>query len=134
MAGTVTVSESLEAAPLTYVLTKWWAYAFCAMYLLYGGVKVILGFLDRTYTDLGAPLTSLVLGLALAVVAIAYRDKKSWGWYGMVTLNLLIALGTAVLLAQRVDVISNIVLLLLGLGALAALFAPATKEHIFGRR
>ena len=134
MAGTVAVPENAEGSPLTYVITKWWAYCFCAMYLLYGGVKVILGFLDRNYSDMGAPLISLVVGLGLAVVSIAYRDKKSWRWYGMVTLNLLIALGTAVLLAQRLDVISNGVLLLVAAIALAALFAPATKEYIFGRR
>ena len=124
------VSEKSEGRPMTYVLTLWWAYALCAMYLLYGGVKVILGFLDRNYGDLSAPLVSLIVGLAVAVIAIAYRDRKNWGWYGLVTLNALVIL----LAILKLSFVGNIVLLGLGLLALAGLFARATKNYIFGQR
>jgi hypothetical protein len=124
------VTEKGEDHPITYVITKWWAYVLCAMYLLYGGVKVILGFLDHSYVDMAAPMVSLIVGLAIAVVVIAYRDRKSWGWYGLVGLNVLVVL-MAVL---KLSFVGNIVLLVLGLLALAALFAPSTKSHIFGQR
>jgi hypothetical protein len=127
---TVAVPENDEDHPMTYVVTKWWAYVFCTMYLLYGGVKVILGFLDHNYTDLNAPLVALVIGLALAVVATGYRDRRSWAWYGLVALNVVVIL----LAVLKLSFVGNIVLLILSLVMLGALFAPATKSYIFGRR
>jgi hypothetical protein len=129
-ADNVAIAEEEETSPITYIATKWWGYVLCAMYLLYGGVKVILGFLDRAYGDLSAPLASLIIGLAVAIVMVAYRDRKGWGWYGLVTLNVLVIL----LAVFQLSFVGNIVLLILGLVALAALFAPATKSHIFGQR
>jgi hypothetical protein len=121
---------NIAARPMTYLLTKWWAYIFCAMYLLYGGVKLILSFLDKNYADISTPLIYLAVGLVLAVVATAYRDQKSWSWYGLVGVNVLVAVWAV----TKLIYIANIVLLVLAAAALAALFAPATKGYLFSRR
>ncbi len=116
--------------PLTVKLSVWWGYIISAMYVLYGGVSIILSILDRQYGDMGKPIIFLVLGLLLTMVALAFRDKKQWGWYGMVTIN-----GAVIVLALiSLTHIESIVLLALAALALAALFAPATKGYIVERR
>jgi hypothetical protein len=100
------------------------------MYLLYGGVKLVLSILDRQYGDMGSPVLYLVLGLLLVMVAMAYRDSRQWGWYGLIALN-----GAIIVLALLgLSHIENIVLLILSLLALAGLLAPSTKSYIFRSR
>lgn len=119
-----------KGRPLLVTLTIWWGYIFAAMYLLYGGVSIILAILDRQYGDMGKPIIFLILGVLLIIVAMAYRDNKSWGWYGLVALN-----GAIVVLALLgLAHIENIVLLILGIAALAALFSPATKGYVASGR
>ncbi|MFZ1683940.1 MAG: hypothetical protein WAU88_07375 [Candidatus Zixiibacteriota bacterium] len=126
----IQTADHVEATPITYLFTKWWAYIFCAMFLLYGGVKLILGFLDKNYADVTTPITYLAVGLILAILATAYRDQRSWSWYGLVGVNILVA----ILAVMKLSFIGNIVLLIIAGAALAALFAPATKGYLFGRR
>ncbi len=116
--------------PLTVKLSVWWGYIISAMYVLYGGVSIILSILDRQYGDMGKPIIFLVLGLLLTMVALAFRDAKQWGWYGLVTIN-----GAVIVLALiSLTHIESIVLLVLAVLALVALFAPATKGYILERR
>jgi hypothetical protein len=126
----IETASQTESRPITYLFTMWWSYTFCAMFVLYGGVKLILGFLDKNYADVATPLTYLAVGLILAILATAYRDQRSWSWYGLVGVNILVA----ILAVMKLAYIGNIVLLIIAGIALAALFAPATKGYLFGRR
>ena len=73
-------SESTDpGAPITFRVAKWYGYIFAAMFLLYGGVKVLLAFMDHNYTQLAEPLGFLIIGLVLIAPAIAYKELKSWG-------------------------------------------------------
>ena len=116
--------------PLLVKILVWWGYIFSAMYVLYGGVSIVLSILDRQYADMGKPITFLVLGLLLSMVVMAFRDAKAWGWYGLVTIN-----GAIVVLALlSLTHIESIVLLVLAIAALGVLFAAPTKGFIFGER
>lgn len=112
--------------PLSFRLSKWHGYAFAGTFLLFGGVKIILSFLDRTYADIGQSFLFLVLGIVLVAVVFAYRDLKAWGWYGLVGINGLVVLGALFGLSHY----ENVVLLLLSLGSLTTLFMTSTKSLV----
>jgi len=114
--------------PITFLLAKWYGYVFAAMFVLYGGVKIILGVLDRDYTDFSQSLMFLIAGAIMAAICMAFRDLKRWGWYGLVVLNGLVVLSVLFALGNTL----NLVFMFLSLGILAALFAPPTKAQIFG--
>lgn len=122
------MTEEIIKRPVTFLVAKWYGYAFAAMFVLYGGVKIILGVLDRDYTDFSQSFMFLVVGGILVAICMAFRELKSWGWYGLVVLNSLVVLAVLFNLGNAL----NIVFLLLSVGTLAALFAPTTKAQIFG--
>jgi len=115
--------------PLTYRLASWYAFIFSAVFLIYGGVKIILGILDRNYTELGQPIIFCLIGVALITVAFAYRELKTWGWYGLVAINSLVIL-LALFGFSRYE---NIILIVLSGVALYALFSSQTKQYVFKR-
>jgi hypothetical protein len=124
------MTDNPERQPLAYTITKWYAFILTAMYLLYGGVKLILAMLDRNYTDVNNPTLSFVVGIVLAIISYGFNIRKSWGWYGLVTVNGLIVLLAIFKLTQ----IDNVILLFLSLIVLACLFAAQTRKSIFGNR
>ena len=113
--------------PWTFLLAKWYGYVFSLMFILYGGVNVVLGVLDRNYDSIFQSFLFLLVGVLLINICFAYRDRKSWGWYGLVATNVLVVLLALFGLGQ----VLNIVLMLISLLTLAALFAPQTKAQIF---
>ncbi|MFQ5453619.1 MAG: hypothetical protein ACE5D6_05480, partial [Candidatus Zixiibacteriota bacterium] len=70
--------------PITFKIAKWHGFIFSLIFLVYGGVKLILSFLDRNYNELGEPIIFCIIGLILISFAFAYNELKSWGWYGMI--------------------------------------------------
>jgi hypothetical protein len=116
--------------PMSFKLSKWHGYGFAGTFLLFGGVKIILSFLDRTYADIGQSFLFLVVGVLLISVVFAYRDLKAWGWYGLVAINGLVVLGSLFGLTHY----ENVVLLLLSLASLTALFMAPTKGLVLKGR
>jgi hypothetical protein len=118
-----------EAAkpPLTFTIAKWYGYIFSIFYLAYGGVKIVLGVLDRNYDDMAQPFIFLLMGIVLIAIALAFSDERRWGWYGLVGLNILVVLGSLFSLSHP----ESYGLIVLSLGALGVLFAPATKQQFF---
>ncbi len=100
------------------------------MFLLYGGVKVVLGILDRTYNDLAQPIIFALVGLVLISIVFAYRELKAWGWYGLVGINSLVILMALFGYSHY----ENIVLIILSGLALYALLSPQTKQYLFKRQ
>ncbi|MCP4685177.1 MAG: hypothetical protein GY867_06970 [bacterium] len=119
--------ESLTR-PITFLLAKWYGYVFSAMFILYGGVKIILGVLDRDYSDMSQSVIFLIAGAIMITVSFAFRDLKRWGWYGLVALNGIVVLLVLFSLGETL----NLVFLVLSGAVLGALFAPPTKTQIFG--
>ena len=120
-------SEAVESQPWTFLAAKWYGYVFSAFFLLYGGVKIILGVLDRDYDGMGQSVLFLVLGILMISICLAFRDQKAWGWYGLVGMNGLIVIFALLGYAHML----NLIYLVLSLGALVLLFLPRTKAEIF---
>ncbi len=112
--------------PLTFSAAKWYGYVLSTMYMLYGGVQIILGILDNNYSDLGTWVISLFVGIFLLSVTLAYRDLKKWGWQGMVLLNAIFLIVAAFGYSDRL----NIVLLVFAAAAQTALLWPSTRQCI----
>jgi len=123
-------SEDYQRGPISFEIAKWLGYMFATMYILYGGVQIILGVLDRNYGGFAQWLIFLLLGVVLLVVAFAYRDLKKWGWTGMLVLAMLMVLGSAVQL--RSFSLEGLLLLLLGLLLAGSLLAPTTRDYLQG--
>ncbi|MEW6412438.1 MAG: hypothetical protein AB1483_08195 [Candidatus Zixiibacteriota bacterium] len=120
------MSEKKMTGPITHRIAVWYGFIFAAIFLLYGGVKIILGFLDRNYADMVTPILFLVLGLILIAVAFAYKEQKAWGWYGLIVVNCLVVITAAAGIRHY----ENIILLIISGVVLYSLFAPATKQYL----
>ena len=116
--------------PLTFKLAKWYGFIFSAVFLLYGGVKVVLAILDRNYADMGYPIMFALVGVVLISFAFAYNELKAWGWYGLVTINCLVIL-FAVFGYSRY---ANLILMILSGIALHTLLSPQTNQYLYQRQ
>ena len=123
-------SRAIDNSPVTVTIASIYAFVFAAFFLLYGGVKVVLSFLDHNYDDLAQPIIFLAIGLGLLVPAFAFRELKRWGYWGLVCINALVII-LAVIGYQQYE---NLVLLVLSGAALYMLFAPATTEWLTKHR
>ena len=123
------MSENKDDSPLTYRIAGWYGFIISGIFILYGGVKIILNILDRNYDNLSQPILFLVLGLVLVFFAFAFNELKKWGWYGLIAINSLIIISAAVGFKQY----ENIVILVITAAALYALFSSSTKEYLFRR-
>ena len=121
------VDEAIDRRPTTFVLVKWYGYVISLSVLLYGGVNIILGVLDRDYTQTPKSLVFLIIGVILMSVCVAFRDRKPWGWYGLVGVNGLIVI--LCLIGYREPL--NLVCLASSLGCLFLLFTPQIKAETF---
>ena len=118
--------ENRQRAPLLFLLVKWYGYVLAGMFLLYGGVQMILGVLDRTYARFDEYFFFLVLGGIIAGVVTAFRDGRPWGWIGLVVLNFLVLL----LGVFHLNSWEQVVLLVLSAGALGALYTRPVRSRI----
>ena len=116
--------------PLTFKLAAWYGYVFSGMFLLYGGINIVLGFLDRSYGDLGKSIMLLAIGLVLLIPVIAYNELKTWGYWGLVGVNSLVVLFAIIGFSH----VENLVLLVLSGIALYSLLSTGTKNYLFGHR
>lgn len=128
---TLTAKESgTSANPITFSIVLWHAYLLSTMFLLYGGVKLLLGILDRQYDDM-LP-SGLFFGIGLLIVNIAwrFRERDWFGWYGLLAVN-----GAIVVMglwgAQQEPL--NLVLMVSSLIMLTLALLPATKSR-FSRK
>ncbi|UCG62758.1 MAG: hypothetical protein JSV52_05600 [Candidatus Zixiibacteriota bacterium] len=124
------MTDKKDNRPLTYRIAGWHGFCFAGVFLLYGGVTIILDILDRNYDNLTQPIMFAILGLILISVVFAYKEGKRWGWYGLVIINCLIVVGC--LFGMRHY--ENIILFVLSVVALYTLFASPTKDYLFGHR
>jgi len=125
--GDQLVEQPAENRPLTFLVTKWYGYIFSSFFLLYGGVNIVLGFLDRDYTNTPKSLVFLIVGIILITTCIAFRDRKVWGWYGLVGVNGMVVIGSLIGYSEGL----NLLYLVLSLICLLLLFTPRTKAEIF---
>jgi len=112
---------------LTFKLAQWYAFIFSSVFLLYGGVNIILAIMDHNYIDIAPPIIFVAIGLALMIPAIAYKELKIWGYYGLAGINGIVIILTLFGIGDW----RNIILLVLATAAMGALFAPTTRRYLF---
>ena len=117
------MSDKEETMPIAFRIAKWYGFTFAICYILYGGVSIVLGVLDRAYAGLEVPFLFLMLGVLLIVVAYGFAECRKWGWTGLVALSGLVILGSLFKLGH----IESYALILLSGGAMYALMTPKTK-------
>ena len=118
-------SESVRP-PLTFLLAKWYGYILSMIFLLYGGVSIILGVLDRDYTNTGLYLLSFGIGIVLMTFAVGFRDRRPWGWRGQIGIHGLIVIWALLHPSNPY----NWLLLVLSAGTIGLLFAPPTRAEL----
>lgn len=124
------MSEKKERNPLLFNIVKWYGYLFSLAFILYGGVQIILGFMDHNYENFASYFIFLLLGFILLTMVLAFRDLKVWGWYSMIGINVLIIISALF----RITNPENIILLILSGIAVYALLEPGTKDYILKKR
>ncbi|RKX24120.1 MAG: hypothetical protein DRP45_08915 [Candidatus Zixiibacteriota bacterium] len=124
------MSQTADSRPWIFNFVKWYGYMFAVTFLLYGCVSIILGFLDRQTDDMSEWIIFVLVGAIVISVCVAFRDRRPWGWYGLVGVNALIVVFALFDLGQSL----NILLMAMSLIALVALFIPQTKGMIFKGR
>jgi hypothetical protein len=107
------------------VAVKWYGYVFSTFFLLYGGVNIILGVLDRDYGQTPTSLVFLIVGIILMSVVVGYRDGRRWGWYGMVAIHGVVAIWCLIGYSQSL----NFIFLAGSLGCMALLFTPRIRSE-----
>jgi len=116
--------------PILFKLAGGYAMVFATIFILYGGVSVVLGFLDRKYNELGDPVMILVYGLLLLIPAMAFREQKIWGYWGLVIVNAAVAVDAAIDYGHY----ENLIILVFSLAVLTALFVPSTRQYLYKGR
>ena len=119
-----------EDTPLTFKLAGWYGLVLAGLFLLYGGVKLVLSFLDHNYDDMSQPVVFLFIGLGLLIPVLGFRELKKWGYWGMIGINVLVV----VLALFDTGYYENVVLMVFSLAALSTLLAPPTRQYLFRGR
>ena len=111
-----------------FKIAGWCSNMFAWMFILYGGIKMVLAILDHKYGEIAEPITILVLGLILIAPVIAFRDLRAWGYWGLVGINGIVLILSLIGIGDLL----NLFPLALSAVALFALFNPATRLYLFG--
>lgn len=118
------MSETTNNQPLSFKIPMWYGFIFSGIFLLYGGVSIILSFLDRSYSSFGQLIAFTIIGLVLISFAFAFKELKKWGWFGLIGINGLIILMSLFGLKHY----ENIIILVASAVSLYFLFTKTTKE------
>lgn len=114
--------------PLSFIVAKWQGYILAAMYLLYGGVKMIFGWMDNDFNNFWFFAIWLGYGGLMIQLVLAYRNLKIWGWYGLILFNSIAAIWCFATLSRD----GSLALLVLFAVGLVALLWPSTRHEVLG--
>lgn len=128
MTESVAHRETEPEKSLPFNIAKWQGYVIAAMYLLYGGVKIIFGILDNDYSNFTSLIFWFGFGVVLIMFVLAYSGHKLWGWIGLLVFNAYAAIWS---LAKFSEVGSAAVMVLALIGIVALLW-PSTRQTLSG--
>ena len=126
------MEKEKDSRPLTFKFALWYGFTMAVIFLLYGGVKLVLSFLDRNFTELNQLIFFLAYGAIIILFAVGLQSFKSWGRYGLVVINLILIIfgfiGISGLTTEMMVI--NLFMILLTAGIIYCLFAPATTKYL----
>ncbi len=112
--------------PLSFLISLWHGYIISGIFLLYGGVKIVLSFLDRDFSEMGQLIVFAVLGLLLLMIVLAYDDCKKFGWYGLIGMNVVIIVSALL----NYQILESIIILLFSAVSLYLMYRSETKKYL----
>lgn len=132
----MTEKQETNPRPLTYKLALWYSFTLAIMFLVYGGIKIVLSFLDRNFTDMSQLIIFTIYGLIIIAFAFAYRELRSWGWYGLIAINVILVVNAIIKMfgLEFSLAIFNIILAAISIGIIYCLIAPPTKNYLLNRQ
>ena len=120
------VEEKTVDGPLSFKVALWHGYIFAGIFLLYGGVQIVLSILDRNYGAMGQMILFAALGLILLMAVLMYGERKKIGWYGLIAMNVIIIIFSAIGYNQY----ENIIILIFSAVSLYMLNTKETKKYL----
>ena len=117
--------EKTHNEHINYKIALWYGYIISGIFLLYGGVQIVLSILDRNYGKMGEMILFAIIGLILLMTVLAFGEHKKFGWYGMIAMNSLIII-LSLFGNWQYD---QIILLLLSAISMFMLFSSNTKKY-----
>jgi hypothetical protein len=124
------MTQKNGTGPVMFEVARWHGYVLAAIFLIYGGVKIILGILDRSYGDFGTCVAFIVIGLVVVSFALAYHQQRRWGWYGLIVINALVVIGAIAGYSH----VENVVLMLVSAIVLYFLLSSETRSYLLKGR
>ncbi len=112
--------------PLEFKISLWHGYIISGIFLLYGGVQIVLSILDRNYATMGQMILFAAIGLILLMIVLSFGEGKKIGWYGLIGMNIVIILLALIGYTQY----ENIILLVLSAISLYLLYSEKTKSYL----
>jgi len=119
------IEEKTIDESLSYKIALWHGYILAGIFLLYGGVQIVLSILDRDYSVMGQMILFAAIGLVLLMTVLSYGERKKIGWYGLIAVNGLIIVSALF----GYSYYENIILLVLSTISLYMLFSNETKKY-----
>nr|MBN2277014.1 hypothetical protein [candidate division Zixibacteria bacterium] len=116
-----------EKPPLEINIIFWFGAVLAATYLIWGSISIILSILDRTYKDFQQNLVILVYGFIVLTMAIGFRNKRLWGWYGLLAVMSFVVVWSAF----KYTDIYGIIWGLLAIFGLVGILLPQVRKHYF---
>lgn len=113
--------------PITFRIAKWYGIVFSLLFLILGGVNIILAFMDKKFDGFAENLLVLAIGAGLIMVALAFSSAKQWAWYGLLGICGL----TAIYALINIGAMYNWIFLVFSLVATAMILVPSTKLEFF---
>ena len=112
----MSTKKSVEES-VSFKISLWHGYVLSGIFLLYGGVQIVLSVLDKNYNTMMQMILFAALGLILFMFALMYSERKKLGLYGIVAMNALVIvfgmMGYQIIENMILAVLSAIVLYLI---------------------
>lgn len=126
------MSEESKDRPITYKLALWYSFGLAVIFMLYSGVKIVLSFLDKDYSEVNQLIIFLVYGIIVLLFAYGLKNFKNWGKFGLAVINsiffIFAMLGNSSLSNELIYI--NIFIGLVTVGIIYCLFAPQTNKYL----
>ena len=122
--------KKTDDRPISYRIALWHGYIISGIFLLYGGVQIVLSILDRNFVTMGQMILFAALGLILLMVVLMYAERKKIGWYGLILINIIIIILALIGYSQY----ENLILLVLSAISLYMLYSEKTKNYLYKLR